>query len=51
MQFKFVASSNEGAIRLWNKPGFDTVDRLPKAFNHNDQGYIDALVMYKWSNS
>ncbi|WP_138381270.1 GNAT family N-acetyltransferase [Luteithermobacter gelatinilyticus] len=48
MQFNFVISSNEGAIRLWTKLGFETVGRLPKAFNHPDKGYIDALVMYKW---
>ena len=48
MQFNFVASSNEGAIRLWNKLGFDTVCHLPKAFNHPKLGCIDALVMYKW---
>ncbi|MEN8171945.1 MAG: N-acetyltransferase [Chloroflexota bacterium] len=47
MQFNFVASSNEGAIRLWHKLGFETVGRLPKAFNHPSKGYIDALVMYK----
>ena len=50
MQFNFVASSNEGAVRLWSKLGFETVGRLPKAFNHPTQGYIDALVMYKWIN-
>ena len=48
MQFNFVAASNEGAIRLWKKLGFDTVGRLPKAFNHPSLGYIDALVMFKW---
>ena len=48
MQFNFVASSNEGAIRLWHKLGFETVGCLPKAFNHPTQGYVDALVMYKW---
>lgn len=48
MQFNFVAASNEGAVRLWNKLGFDTVGRLPKAFNHPKQGLVDALVMYKW---
>ena len=48
MQFNFVASSNEGAIRLWRKLGFETVGRLPKAFNHPAQGNIDALVMYQW---
>lgn len=48
MQFNFVASSNEGAIRLWMKLGFAAVGRLPKAFCHPARGYIDSLVMYKW---
>ncbi len=48
MQFNFVAASNQGAIRLWNKLGYETVGRLPKAFNHPEKGYIDALVMFKW---
>lgn len=48
MQFNFVASSNEGAIRLWEKLGFEIVGRLPKAFDHPTRGYIDALILYKW---
>ena len=48
MQYNFVVSSNEGAVRLWNKLGFATVGRLPKAFRHPSKGYVDALVMYKW---
>lgn len=48
MQFNFVASSNTGAIKLWNKLGFKTVGILPKAFPHPKLSYIDALVMYKW---
>lgn len=48
MQFNFVASSNEGAVQLWQKLGFETVGRLPKAFNHPTLGFVDALVMYKW---
>ncbi len=48
MQFNFVAASNEGAVRLWEKLGFESVGRLPKAFNHPAQGFVDALVMYKW---
>ncbi|MFP4672159.1 MAG: N-acetyltransferase family protein [Desulfohalobiaceae bacterium] len=48
MQFNFVASTNEVAVRLWNKLGFATVGRLPKAFHHPSWGYVDALVMYKW---
>lgn len=48
MQFNFVVSSNEGAIRLWSKLGFATAGRLPKAFRHPSKGYVDVLVMYKW---
>ena len=51
MQFNFVASSNVGAVVLWQKLGFDTVGRLPGAFKHPSKGYLDALVMYKSLNS
>ena len=47
MQFNFVVATNEGAIRLWERAGFDTVGRLPAAFLHPRRGYVDALVMYK----
>ena len=47
MQFNFVAASNEGAVRLWESLGFKTVGRLPRAFHHPTQGYVDALVMHK----
>jgi RimJ/RimL family protein N-acetyltransferase len=48
MQFNLVVSTNEGAIRLWKKLGFDIVGRLPLAFNHPTKGYVDAFIMYKW---
>jgi len=48
MQFNFVVSSNTAAVRLWQKFGFEVVGRLPKAFRHPQQGYVDALVMYRW---
>lgn len=48
MQFNFVISTNESAVRLWRKLGFTTVGRLPRAFDHPSRGYVDALVMYKW---
>lgn len=48
MQFNCVASSNESAVRLWLKLGFDIVGTLPKAFRHPTQGLVDAFVMYKW---
>ncbi len=48
MQFNFVATSNESAIRLWLKLGFEQVGRLPKTFNHPHLGMVDALVMHKF---
>jgi L-amino acid N-acyltransferase YncA len=47
MQFNFVVSTNERAIRLWHSFGFETVGRLPGAFHHPRQGFVDALVMYR----
>jgi ribosomal protein S18 acetylase RimI-like enzyme len=47
MQFNFVVSTNERAVRLWQSLGFEIVGRLPAAFNHPDQGLVDALVMYQ----
>ena len=48
IQFNFVASSNEIAVSLWKKLGFDIVRTLPRAFNHPTLGLIDAFIMYKW---
>ena len=47
MQFNFVVSSNERAVRLWQACGFDVVGRLPSAFAHPAHGYVDALVMFR----
>jgi RimJ/RimL family protein N-acetyltransferase len=48
MQFNLVVSTNKGAVRLWQKLGFDLVGTLPGAFHHKRLGYVDATVMYKW---
>jgi ribosomal protein S18 acetylase RimI-like enzyme len=47
MQFNFVIAVNSGAIRLWESCGFKTVGRLPRAFEHPAQGFVDALVMFR----
>ena len=47
MQFNFVVSTNERAVRLWQSFGFDIVGRLPGAFLHPTLGYVDAYVMYR----
>jgi ribosomal protein S18 acetylase RimI-like enzyme len=47
MQFNFVVSTNERAVRLWRAMGFAVVGRLPGAFEHPEFGLVDALVMYR----
>ena len=47
MQFNFVVSTNERAIRTWRRYGFEVIGRLPAAFRHPTLGFVDALVMYK----
>ena len=47
MQFNFVVSTNERAVRLWQSLGFEIVGRLPAAFRHPSAGYVDALVMFQ----
>jgi ribosomal protein S18 acetylase RimI-like enzyme len=47
MQFNFVISSNERAVRLWQSLDFEIVGRLPGAFLHPALGYVDAFVMYR----
>ena len=47
MQFNFVVSTNDRAVRLWESLGFQVVGRLPLAFRHPTRGYVDALVMFQ----
>jgi len=47
MQFNLVVSTNEGAVRLWQKLGFRIVGTLPGAFQHQRHGDVDAYVMFK----
>ncbi len=47
MQFNFVVSTNERAVKLWLSLGFEVVGRLPLAFRHPGHGYVDALVMFQ----
>jgi ribosomal protein S18 acetylase RimI-like enzyme len=47
MQFNFVIASNERAVKLWQRMGFEIVGRLPGAFDHPARGKVDALVMFR----
>ena len=47
IQYNLVASTNQGAVELWRKLGFEIVGILPGAFHHPTAGFVDAYVMFK----
>jgi RimJ/RimL family protein N-acetyltransferase len=47
MQYNLVVSTNESAVRLWKKHGFEIIGTLPKSFRHSRFGLVDAHIMYK----
>ena len=47
IQFNFVVSSNESAVKLWQKLGMKIVGTLPGAFRHPEKGYVDVYVMFQ----
>jgi ribosomal protein S18 acetylase RimI-like enzyme len=47
MQFNFVISTNEAAVKLWQDLGMKIVGTLPGAFHHPEKGYVDVYVMYQ----
>jgi L-amino acid N-acyltransferase YncA len=48
MQFNFVVSTNASAVALWERCGFTTAGRIPKAFRHATLGEVDALIMHRF---
>ena len=47
MQYNFVISTNDRAVRLWQSFEFAIVGTLRKAFLHPTLGYVDAYIMYR----
>jgi GNAT superfamily N-acetyltransferase len=47
MQFNFVISTNEPAVRLWQQLGFEIIGTLPGAFRHARLGLVDVYVMFR----
>ena len=48
MQFNFVVSSNEGAVRLWQRCGFRNVGQVPGAFRHRERGPTGVFIMHRF---
>ena len=47
MQFNIVVSTNATAVHLWTSMGFRTLCRVPGAFRHPFNGFVDTLVMFR----
>lgn len=47
MQFNIVVKTNERAVRLWQKMGFEIKGEIPEAFNHKEKGLVNAYIMWK----
>ena len=43
-----VYADNERAIRLYEKQGFETTGRIPRAFRMNDGSFCDELLMVRF---
>lgn len=47
VQFNIVVSTNIGAVELWKNFGFKIIGTTPKAFRHQQLGYVNTYIMYK----
>jgi ribosomal protein S18 acetylase RimI-like enzyme len=47
MQFNAVAESNQGAVELYTRLGFEIVGTVPEAFEHPTLGRVGLHVMYR----
>ncbi len=47
MQFNIVIKTNENAVALWKKLGFEIIGEIPNAFSHRQLGLTNAYIMYR----
>jgi len=47
LQYNYVVSSNERAVKLWERLGFSIIGRSPQAFRHPTSGMIDVFIMHR----
>src|SRR2546421_5437717 len=47
MQFNFVVSTNESAVKIWQSLGMKIIGTLPGAFRHPQKGDVGVHVVYQ----
>ena len=47
IQFNIVVSTNQVAVKLWQKFGFNIIGTTPHGFRHHQLGLVDTYIMFK----
>ncbi|WP_420583240.1 GNAT family N-acetyltransferase [Reichenbachiella sp.] len=47
IQFNIVVSTNQAAVELWKKFGFEIIGTTPNGFRHAALGLVDTYIMYR----
>ncbi|WP_077063088.1 GNAT family N-acetyltransferase [Streptomyces sp. MP131-18] len=47
MRFNAVVETNESAVRLYRRLGFEVLGTVPEGFRHPAKGYVGLHVMYR----
>ncbi|MCR9016798.1 GNAT family N-acetyltransferase [Aquiflexum gelatinilyticum] len=47
MQYNYVISTNQAAVKLWQSLGFDIIGEIPEAYRHPEKGLVGVYVMCK----
>lgn len=47
IQFNVVVSTNDTAVKLWQKFGFEIIGKTPNGFRHKTLGLVDTYIMFK----
>jgi L-amino acid N-acyltransferase YncA len=47
IQFNMIVSTNNPAIALWKKMGFEIIGIIPDGFKHFSKGFVDAYIMFR----
>ncbi len=51
MQFNFVVSTNEVAVKLWQSLGFQIIGTMPDGYKHKEHGLVDVYIMHRTLNA
>lgn len=47
IQFNLVVSTNDAAVKLWQKFGFKIIGKTPNGFRHRTLGLVDTYIMFR----